>query len=343
MPDTHIIGIDVSKLSLDICIKDSKGDLRNSKIANTYRECTELLKKFKHSTVFYEATGIYSSTLSKACNDLWIIHYQLNPFVMCRLYESLWDRNKTDKIDAWKIAQAGKLLLDMYHNDESSMKLILPSNNEVSKSSYYVSVINSIRNQISRYKQVLERLREDIYTDKKIIKFYEKQLKIFQDEQKLLYEKLQNIFNEGWYEEKLKNIGSIPSINTKFWSELLAFFMCLVSKWIKKEDRSKLKAFVGIDPNEKSSGTSLHKVHISRRGNKNMRCMFFMAGMKWYQLVNYDKYRNTDLWVFFLRMKEKFTVEGSKHGKRVIMAMAKKLLMVAWWIFWSDTPYDWRK
>jgi len=29
-------------------------------------------------------------------------------------------------------------------------------------------------------------------------------------------------------------------------------------------------------------------------------------------------------------MKEKFTVEGSKHGKRVIMAMAKKLLMVAW-------------
>jgi len=29
-------------------------------------------------------------------------------------------------------------------------------------------------------------------------------------------------------------------------------------------------------------------------------------------------------------MKENFTVEGTKHGKRVIMAMAKKLLMVAW-------------
>ena len=342
MPKTNTIGIDVSKLSLDIYIKDSDG-LHTSKIANTYKEVSEFLKKYKKYVVFYEATGIYSNKLSKACNDFGILHYQLNPFVMCKLYESLWDRNKTDKIDAAKIAQTGKMLLDMYNNNETPLKLILPSNNEISESNHYVSVINSIRNQISRYKQILERLREDIYADKKVIKFYEKQLKTFQDEQNTMYEKLQRIFIERWYEEKLKNIGTIPSINIKFGAELLAFFVNLVSKWIQAWDRSKLKAFVGIDPNEKSSGTSLHKVHISRRGNKNMRCMFFMAGMKWYQLVNYDKYRNTDLWVFFLRMKEKFTVEGSKHGKRVIMAMAKKLLMVAWWIFRSNTPYDWKK
>lgn len=342
MPDTHIIGIDVSKLSLDICIKDSDG-LHTSKIANTYKEVIEFIRKYKKYVVFYEATGIYSNKLSKACNDLGITHYQLNPFVMCKIYESLWDRNKTDKIDAAKIAQAGKMLLDMYNNNESTMKLIFPSSNEISKSNHYVSVINSVRNQISRYKQVLEKLREDIYTDKKVIKFYEKQLETFQDEQDTLYQKLQDLFIERWCGDKLKNIGTIPSINIKFWAELLAFFVNLVSKWIQKEDRSKVKAFVGIDPNEKSSGTSLHKVHISRRGNKNMRCMFFMAGMKRYQLVNYDKYKDTDLWVFFLRMKEKFTVEGSKHGKRVIMAMAKKLLMVAWWIFWSNTPYDWRK
>ncbi|MFA6256660.1 MAG: transposase, partial [Candidatus Absconditabacterales bacterium] len=309
MPDTSTIGIDVSKLSLDVCIKDSDG-LHTSKIANTYREIIEFMKKYKKYVVFYEATGIYSNKLSKACNDLGITHYQLNPFVMCRIYESLGDRNKTDKIDAGKIAQAGNMLLDMYNNHESTMKLIFPSNNEISKSNHYVSVINSVRNQISRYKQVLEKLHEDIYTDKKVIKFYEKQLTIFQDEQDAMYEKLQNLFVERGYEEKLKNIGTIPSINIKFGVELLAFFVNLVSKGIQSGDRSKLKAFVGIDPNEKSSGTSLRKVHISRRGNKNMRCMFFMAGMKWYQLVNYEKYRDTDLGKFFLRMKEKFTVEG---------------------------------
>lgn len=76
------------------------------------------------------------------------------------------------------------------------MKLIFPSSNEISKSNHYVSVINSVRNQISRYKQVLEKLREDIYTDKKVIKFYEKQLTTFQDEQDIMYEKLQNLFVE---------------------------------------------------------------------------------------------------------------------------------------------------
>jgi len=88
------------------------------------------------------------------------------------------------------------MLLDMYNNNESTMKLIFPSNNEISKSNHYVSVINSVRNQISRYKQILEKLREDIYTDKKVIKFYEKQLKIFQDEQDMLYQKLQDLFIE---------------------------------------------------------------------------------------------------------------------------------------------------
>jgi len=84
----------------------------------------------------------------------------------------------------------------MYNNNETPLKLILPSNNEISESNHYVSVINSIRNQISRYKQILERLREDIYADKKVIKFYEKQLKTFQDEQNTMYEKLQRIFIE---------------------------------------------------------------------------------------------------------------------------------------------------
>ena len=157
-----------------------------------------------------------------------------------------------------------------------------------------------------------------------------------------MLELLQESLREMWYGEVLENIGTIPTISAKFWAELLAFFIRVTGKWICKEDRSKLKAFVEIDPNEKSSWTSLNKVHISRKWNKTMRCLFFMAGMKWYQLIKYDKYRNTDLDEFFIRMRDKFTIEWSKHWKRVIMAMSKKLLLVAWWIFWKNEPYDWR-
>jgi len=255
----------------------------------------------------------------------------------------MWDRNKTDKIDAKKIAQVGSMLLDMYKSNQTKFKLINPSSNEISKLNHYVSVINSLRNQVSRFKQLIEKLDQDVYTEKVVMKFYQKQLKVFQKEQEHIYELLQESLREMGYEEKLENIGSIPSINTKFWAELLAFFVRITNKGIQKQDRSKLKALVGIDPNEKSSWTSLNKVHISRKWNKDLRCMFFMAGMKWYQLINYDKYKNTDLWEFFIRMREKFTIPWSKHGKRVIMAMSKKLLLTARWIFHSDKPYDRRK
>ena len=257
--------------------------------------------------------------------------------------DGMWDRNKTDKIDSKKIAQAWEMFLNMYKSNQIKLKLIYPSSNEISKLNHYVSVINSLRNQVSRFKQVIERLDQDIYTEKVIMKFYQKQLNVFQKEQEHIYELLQESLIEMWYGEELENIGSIPSINTKFWAELLTFFVKITHKWIQKEDRSKLKALVWIDPNEKSSGTSLNRVHISRKWNKDLRCMFFMAGMKWYQLINYDKYRNTDLWEFFIRMREKFTIPGSKHGKRVIMAMGKKLLLTAWWIFHSNKPYDRRK
>lgn len=342
MSDTSIIGIDVSKSSLDICIKNDSG-LRNSKIANSYKDITKIIRKFKNSTVFYETTGIYSNKLCKACNDFNITHYQVNPFVMCKIYDWLWDRNKTDRIDSKKIAQAWEMLLRMYESGDTKFKLIFPSSNRISEMNHYVSVIHSLRNQISRFKQLLEKLDQDIYTDKKVTRFYKKQLKVFQEQQSFTYDLLQNSLKEMWYSKILENIWTIPTINTKFGAELVAFFLKLSSRWIRKEDRSKLKAFVGIDPNEKSSGTSLNKVHISRKGSKSIRCMFFMAGMKWYQLIEYDKYRNTDLGEFFIRMREKFTVEWSKHGKRVIMAMSKKLLLTAWWIFWKNEPYDWRR
>jgi len=319
------------------------GKSQSLKIVNTTKDITNFLSNCKDFIIFYEPTGIYSNKLCKACNDLGVVHYQVNPFVVYRILDGLGDRNKTDKIDAGKIAQIGKMLLDMYNSNQNRFKLIFPSSNEICKMDHFVSIISSIRNQISRFKQTLERLNEDVYSDTTITDFYQKQLEIFQDEKDRIHLELQKTLINMWYGKVLENIASMPSINEKFGSELVAFFIKLVSKWIEKGDKSKLKAFIGIDPNERSSGTSLNKVRISRRWNKNMRCMFFMAGMKRYQLINYDKYAKTDIWKFFVRMKNKFTIAGSKHGKRVIMAMAKKLLLVAWGIFWNDTEYDRRK
>jgi hypothetical protein len=108
------------------------------------------------------------------------------------------------------------MLLDMYKSNQTKFKLINPSSNEISKLNHYVSVINSLRNQVSRFKQLIEKLDQDVYTEKVVMKFYQKQLKVFQKEQEHIYGLLQESLREMGYEEKLENIGSIPSINTKF-------------------------------------------------------------------------------------------------------------------------------
>jgi succinate dehydrogenase flavin-adding protein (antitoxin of CptAB toxin-antitoxin module) len=79
----------------------------------------------------------------------------------------------------------------MYQSNQIKFKLIYPSSNEISKLNHYVSVINSLRNQVSRFKQLIEKLDQDVYTQKVVMKFYQKQLKVFQKEQKHIYELLQ--------------------------------------------------------------------------------------------------------------------------------------------------------
>jgi len=195
--NNSIIWIDVSKTSLDIASLDN--EFTAIKIANSHKDITKNLIKFKNYTIFYESTWIYSNKLCKACNDMWVTHYQINPFVMCKVMDWMWDRNKTDKIDAKKIAQVWKMFLDMYQSKETKFKLINPSSNEISKLNHYVSVINSLRNQVSRFKQLIEKLDQDIYTEKIVIKFYQKQLKIFQKEQETICELLQKSLVEMGY------------------------------------------------------------------------------------------------------------------------------------------------
>jgi len=194
-----IIWIDVSKTSLDIASLDN--EFTAKKIANSYKDIMQNLVKFKNYTVFYESTWIYSNKLCKVCNDLWVTHYQINPFVMCKIMDWIWDRNKTDKIDAKKIAQAWDMFLTMYQDKQTKFKLINPSSNEISKFNHYVSVINSLRNQVSRFKQLIEKLDQDIYTEKIVMRFYKKQLKVFQKEQKNIYELLQKSLIDMWYWE----------------------------------------------------------------------------------------------------------------------------------------------
>ena len=138
-----------------------------------------------------------------------------------------------------------------------------------------------------------------------------------------------------------ENLCTIPWISNEVGLELIVFFMDLSEKWIWVSDRSKVKAFVWLDVSLQQSWSSIDKKRISKQWNKHVRSILQIWSRCWFNLVKIDKYKNTNLWLFFQRMVNKFETPTKKNGNSISTAMSKKILLVAWWVFWSNTPYNW--
>ena len=101
-----IIGIDVSKDTLDFCIlqKDSRGKIQQGVIANKEREILTWLKNLdkENVVVALEHTGHYGALLSWLLEEQMFTYYLINPL---NLQRSLGlQRGKSDIVDAYRIA-----------------------------------------------------------------------------------------------------------------------------------------------------------------------------------------------------------------------------------------------
>jgi len=88
------IGIDVSKLKLDICILDeNKKELEYLQIFNTENAITEFLqylqKQYKDSDFYfgYEATGSYMRTLQRLLTENNYKHLMINPHTLSHYFK----------------------------------------------------------------------------------------------------------------------------------------------------------------------------------------------------------------------------------------------------------------
>jgi len=335
-----IIGIDVSKETLDIYVSNKK---QSSKIKNTKQSIEHFLSEvgdLYHCVIFYEATWIYMTLLNELCNNYWVTHYQLHPNTSQKLAQGMSDRNKNDEIDAIKIANMGELLLKQMEAD-GKVKITTPVSNTVSKFKTIISFIHSLRQDIQRFKHHKESIINNTFAEKGMSLYYDQEIKRFENKILLRYKKLWNLIIEWWYEEKFKNLQTIPSISNVGAYELLVFFLEVEAKWFNSQDRSKLKAYVWIDPTQKQSGTSVNSKRISKQGKKHLRGVLFMLSLGWFNLIKYDKYESTHLGQFFIRMRDKFSSSTKKRWKSVCTAMSKKILLTARWIYWNNTPYNW--
>ena len=336
--NTNFIGIDVFKLNVHIYQLEIKEYLS---IKNDYKVLLKFFKKFNKSSFFvYEPTGVYSKNLEKVFNDLWLQHFQVHPNDMHHLGKSLLGLNKTDKIDSKHIAQIWKLLYTQYQDLWWKNKFITPVPNYINQINHHMSQIRFMKKEISRAKNWIECLLNNPYESKTALGTYNKVISDLEKSIEKLEKEIDNLLNKNELHGKIENIKTIPWIADTTALELFVFFISLASKWMKKEDHKKVIAYSGLNPIENSSWTSLHKEKISKKWNKNVRKALYLPWIQRSQLCEKEKYKNTTIGKFCVRMKNKFTTAKNKRWKSVACAVAKKLLHTAWAMFCDNTQYS---
>lgn len=311
MNKDHVIGIDISKQSFDVVDSHEKHQI--------YTQDLEGFKKFckaipKDSICVMEATGIYHLQLANYLFQNNIQVAVINPLRIKRFIQMRLRRNKTDKSDASMIRLYGI-------NQDIDLYKPIDSNLQKSKDNYqtmeqFINIRASLKNKLKelQYKG----------SDTKLIQIVESQLVTLTESINELDAEITKLLNKN-HGPLLSNLKSVVGIGPR-----TAAILIISSDAFKQFDSAKqLASYYGIAPSERSSGTSLRKKsHISKRGNPLVRKKLYMCSL---QAARYNP--------ACLELYQRLIAKG-KPKKLALIAVANKLLRIAFAIAKSNIPYD---
>jgi len=318
----YSIGLDISKslISVYIPINNQFIEIENnlkglkkllSKLKKLYK------KEFEKLIFVYEPTGSYSNLLKKFCFDKQIRCFIINPKRSSNFAKSMGERNKTDKVDAKLLSNAivlvkdGEVKIPFYDQRVEEMSTLM---------SYYQFTVKS-RVSLSNHLESITAKNGATYAVdelKKEIKRYKEK------ERNTLLEIAKTINNDKKLKQDFENIKSITGIGDKSAIVLLHLFL----KYPDANQRE-ITSLVGLDPIEKSSGTSVRgKVRISKAGAKIYRGAMFMAVMV---AIRHDEHFK----IFFDRLQAK-----GKHTTLIQIALMRKMIVIAHSLYKNNQKFD---
>lgn len=301
-----IIGCDVSKDKIDLCLLEkttgrtiiSKSYSNNS---SGHQRIVKQLSDKDNCLVVMEATGNYHLRFAACLAAHSLCFAVINPLVLKRFAQMKMLRTKTDKLDAFIIAQFGR--------EQSPKPYQMPSK-EQQQLKALITVLNNLLKQRTQTKNLLHSQLllpgNNIGSQKPIKKVLFTLNKQIQAIQKSIDEIIGNHFKH------LKElITSIKGIGDKTAQGVIAYLGDLKSFSSYKQ----VTSYIGINPAIKQSGQSLNKTSgISKQGNAVLRTLFYMSALS---AVRVNKACKT----FYIRLLQK-----GKKKKTALIAVANKLI-----------------
>lgn len=304
------IGIDISKLTLDICIIDE--DVIDhycikNKPAQIKNFIKQTKKKYQVSTVelCMENTGLYNWPLYSICNELSLELYVISPLHLKRSIGLT--RGKNDKIDAERIALYMRRFYDELTPYEMPTNTIRKMQVMYALRKRIIAAKKLFNAPITELKSVSERAlyAETLSITKQIINHLEKKLVKIEQE-------LHNLIKaDELVQENYKLATSVQGVG-----KVLAWSLLIKTNNFKTiNDPRKLACYVGVVPFDFQSGTSISKrPRVSFMADKQVKKVLHMAAMRVVRLEG-------DLQKYYLKK-----VGEGKNKMSVLNAVRNKLI-----------------
>lgn len=314
----NVIGIDVSKDTLDLFL-DKNGKISEyKKVSNDVSGCLkihELIKqhKIRKVAIVMEATGVYYKTVADYFVNVCSV-YVVNPLKIYEYAKSHFTRTKTDKADARLIADYGKRHLDKLHPYTKTDK----ENAELQDLN---ALYRQIKTQITQNKNRLH-VASDVYIQGVLLDLIDN-LEQKADE---IMQRIEKLLAQSPYKQHYENLKTITGIRNKTAAIILHYLL----KY-NFANANKFMAFAGLNPQIGQSGESVkHKEKMTRYGHRKLKSAFYMPAVA--------AYRSQTFAPFVQRLLKK-----GKPKKLIIGALMRKLAKIAYCVYKSNKPFNSKK
>ena len=311
-----VVGIDVGKMKLDVCVL--KGEqVREAQFDNNatgFGKLRRWLKKngVKGAAVCLEATGMYGDPVAEYLHENGYTVSIVNPARIKAFAEAQLARNKTDKLDARRIADFATMHRpDPWTPPDPALKELRAMVRHLDD---LVNIRQQERNRLDsgvRSTTVIDNLKAHI-------RFLDAQIEQLQ----------QRIHDHIDHHPDLKQQRDLL-VSIKGIGDLTAARLLAEIRFDAFDSPRQVVAFAGLNPRHFTSGTSINKpTRISKRGRASIRAALYfpaIAAKKHNPLIK--------------PLCDRMAAQGHVPLSCVVAAM-RKLLHLAFGVLKSGQPFD---
>lgn len=281
MKEFLVIGVDVSKATLDICFKPSglSQQISNDRSGFTswYRQSKQVICSAAKVMVVMEHTGSYSNQFEKFLASKKIQYCKISALQIKRSLGVV--RGKNDKVDAARIAEYGWLRREQLKADE-------PCSVDIMRLKSLLGLRGKMVRERSGYMCRLKEIGhagEYGKTDP-IVRVHRRLIANLTTEIKAVETQIRELIDGN--KELKKTSALIRSI--KGVGELVAAHMICYTNNFKRFDKArKFNCYAGLAPFKSESGTSIHgKARVSHLANKEAKTLLNLAASS---AIRYDR------------------------------------------------------